>query len=297
MAFHFGTFKVRAGTALVFVAIMLGGLLINHWSFLLLFSIVHFGAWIEYQRLVEKFAPSFTRIDNVHRYGAIFWGFCGLLYATGPQFTLGSFGLHNLAWWPLLIGALVFPLGLMLFRGDDTFKNVRYTLCGLLYISLPLALLVHLRSMPPLGTWVVPGWWIPVFLIASIWVNDTMAYLIGSFIGRTPLTRISPKKTWEGTVGGAVVAVLFCGFVLAPILPGYHDFPEGWRNFQPFVISGIAAVVGTVGDLVESKLKRMAGVKDSGQIMPGHGGFLDRFDSLLLAAPAVWLYLQLCQMV
>jgi phosphatidate cytidylyltransferase len=139
----------------------------------------------------------------------------------------------------------------------------------------------------------VPGYWIPLFVIASIWVNDTMAYLIGSLIGRTPLSKISPKKTWEGTAGGALVAVLFCGFVVAPLLPGYEAFPPLWRSIQPFALAAIAAVVGTLGDLLESKLKRLAGVKDSGQLMPGHGGFLDRFDSLLLAATAVFIYLHL----
>ena len=129
------------------------------------------------------------------------------------------------------------------------------------------------------------GWIFPVVLIASIWINDTMAYIVGSFIGKTPFSKISPKKTWEGTTGGAILCVA------AVSLGGYYLFHLNITSL--IAISSIAAVIGTTGDLLESKLKRMAGVKDSGQIMPGHGGFLDRFDSLILATPFVWLYLVL----
>jgi phosphatidate cytidylyltransferase len=123
-------------------------------------------------------------------------------------------------------------------------------------------------------------------LIASIWINDTMAYIVGSFIGKTPFSSISPKKTWEGTAGGAILAVA------AVTLLGHYAF--GLQDTRSLlVISAIAAVIGTMGDLLESKLKRLAGVKDSGSMMPGHGGFLDRFDSLLLATPFVWLYIRL----
>jgi phosphatidate cytidylyltransferase len=111
-----------------------------------------------------------------------------------------------------------------------------------------------------------------------------MAYIVGSLIGKTPLSKISPKKTWEGTIGGIIlsVAVIF--------LLSYFIFDYGISSYSFMIIAGIASISGTFGDLLESKLKRMAGVKDSGHIMPGHGGFLDRFDSLLVAIPFVWLY-------
>jgi phosphatidate cytidylyltransferase len=119
--------------------------------------------------------------------------------------------------------------------------------------------------------------------VAAIWINDTMAYLVGSFIGKTPLTRISPKKTMEGTIGGIVLSIIIIGII------GFF-FNSDWAStFQLMVIAGVASISGTFGDVLESKLKRMADVKDSGHIMPGHGGFLDRFDSLLLATPFVWL--------
>jgi phosphatidate cytidylyltransferase len=112
-----------------------------------------------------------------------------------------------------------------------------------------------------------------------------MAYIVGSFIGRTPLSKISPKKTWEGTVGGVILTVIVIS-LLAYLTKRISITDAG-------IMSGLAAITGTVGDLFESKLKRMAGVKDSGSIMPGHGGFLDRFDSLLFATLFVWLYVSI----
>jgi phosphatidate cytidylyltransferase len=129
------------------------------------------------------------------------------------------------------------------------------------------------------------GWIIPMILIASIWINDTMAYIVGSFFGKTPFSSISPKKTWEGVAGGAILCVAVVS------LAGRYLFHIEMIHLA--VISIIAAVIGTLGDLLESKLKRTAGVKDSGELMPGHGGFLDRFDSLILATPFVWLYVVL----
>lgn len=158
---------------------------------------------------------------------------------------------------------------------------VKYVPLGLLYITLPIILIIDIR-LHDLKT--VPDDFlkiIPCGIIFSIWINDTMAYIVGSFIGKTPFSKISPKKTWEGTAGGAVL----CVAVIALI--------SWWLNFSVThftIIAATCAIFGTLGDLLESKLKRMAQVKDSGSLMPGHGGFLDRFDSLLIATPFVWVY-------
>ena len=128
------------------------------------------------------------------------------------------------------------------------------------------------------------GYAIPLVLILAIWVNDSLAYIVGSIIGKKPLSTISPNKTWEGTIAGAVLAVLIVTKVLGLYIPIQEKFI--------FIISLTAVIAGTIGDLIESKLKRLAGVKDSGSMMPGHGGFLDRFDSILFATPFVWLILQ-----
>ena len=113
-----------------------------------------------------------------------------------------------------------------------------------------------------------------------------MAYIIGSLIGKTQMSKISPKKTWEGTIGGIILSILVLSLVSY-----FASSQFDWNNILLFgSIAAIASIAGTIGDLLESKLKRMADVKDSGSILPGHGGFLDRFDSLLLATPFVWIY-------
>jgi phosphatidate cytidylyltransferase len=111
-----------------------------------------------------------------------------------------------------------------------------------------------------------------------------MAYIVGSVIGKTPLSAISPNKTWEGTIAGVVLSVVLVTKVMGVYIPMSEKII--------FIISLTAAIAGTFGDLLESKLKRLAQVKDSGSMMPGHGGFLDRFDSILLATPFVWVILQ-----
>ena len=168
---------------------------------------------------------------------------------------------------------------------------------GLLYISLSWGLMMDLYSniefiKPVLRSHGerIDILLLPLFTIGCMWINDTMAYIVGSVIGKTPLSKISPKKTWEGTAGGIILSSILMGYLASRV--------DEWFVFgQPFsswtILAMIAAITGTFGDLFESKLKRMAGVKDSGHIMPGHGGFLDRFDSLLIATPFVWLYVNL----
>jgi phosphatidate cytidylyltransferase len=169
-------------------------------------------------------------------------------------------------------------------------RNSWLLFTSLLYIVLPLVLFADLglnflgvrgavRMFDPL---------LPCAVIFAIWINDTMAYIVGSFIGKTPFSKISPKKTWEGTIGGAILCIA-CIWGLSTIIGRASVIATShW-----LAIAAICAVAGTAGDLFESKLKRLAGVKDSGAVMPGHGGFLDRFDSLLFAAPATWIYVNL----
>lgn len=284
MAFNVATFKTRALTAVIFVVVMLAGLLWNAWSFLLLFTIIHFGCWYEFQRLIAKIDPGYKDISSFHKWGIVLAGYGLMLWMTLDKFTILNFRLEELGWWFLLIGALVIPIGEILFSKNFSLTSILYSLAGLLYISFSWGCMMQLRGDDFLDM----GWIIPMLLIASIWINDTMAYIVGSFIGKTPLSPISPKKTWEGTIGGAILCIVVVTTV------GY--FVLGMTEYiSLIVVSGIAAVMGTLGDLLESKLKRMAGIKDSGSFMPGHGGFLDRFDSLLLATPFVWVYFTFIQ--
>lgn len=220
MPFNLQTFKTRTLTAIVFAIVMLVGLLWNQWSFLILFTIIHFGCWYEFIMLIKKINP--------FNYG--FYLPFGVAYITLP---------------------ILLMIDLLLISSNPKISPVEY------YPVIPCA------------------------IIFSIWINDTMAYIVGSLIGKTPFSKISAKKTWEGTIGGAVL----CISVIA-LFSRLFNF-----NILFFtIIAAICALFGTLGDLLESKLKRMAQVKDSGSLMPGHGGFLDRFDSLLIATPFVWLY-------
>jgi phosphatidate cytidylyltransferase len=295
MALNVKTFKTRSLTAAVFVVVMLTGLLWNHWSFFVLFSIVHFGCWTEYQKLVGLIDPDYTTITPFHKYGVKLAGWCVMLNFTNDQFKLFGVPLHEIGWFLGLLFIFILPIVELLFAKEIKPKNIGYSALGLVYISLSWGLMMDLRcSFIPQsreGHFINLESWLklmPIALIVSIWINDTMAYIVGSLIGKTPFSKISPKKTWEGTIGGAILCVI----VIA--LLGYFTPPAyGHRVIHWIAIAAIAAIVGTAGDLLESKLKRAANVKDSGHIMPGHGGFLDRFDSLLLAIPFVWLYIQL----
>lgn len=172
---------------------------------------------------------------------------------------------------------------------------IKYFPLAILYIIIPVLLMIRMGfsniitadERHFLSASFIYSPLIPCAIIFSIWINDTMAYIVGSLIGKTPFSKISPKKTWEGTLGGALLCVGVIA-LLAMNIPAAAVFPvKHW-----IVIAAICAIFGTAGDLFESKLKRMAGIKDSGSFMPGHGGFLDRFDSFLWAAPVVWVYLR-----
>jgi len=219
MAFDSKTFRTRTLTAIVFSIIMLIGLLWNKWSFIILFTLIHFGCWFEFIFLVKKIDPENYRVKSL----------LGLFYIT-------------------------LPVVLMILMRINNFNDLADN-----YLKI-----------------------IPCGIVFSMWINDTMAYIVGSLMGKTPLSSISPKKTREGTVGGAILCVIVIS------VAGY--FTSFYSVSTWIVISLFCAVFGTLGDLLESKLKRLAAVKDSGTLMPGHGGFLDRFDSMLVAVPFVFVY-------
>lgn len=283
MAFNFSVFKTRTLSALIFVAIMLGGLIYNQWTFLALFTVIHFGCWWEFHRLMDKIEPSYKNLPNLIRYLMVLIGFAYMLYMSNPNaYPIGKWNLHDLGEY-LLIGASgLFLLSVVAFYKKISFNNLLSLLAGFLYISLSWGLMIKLRGRQNLYEQSDAGLIIPIVLIASIWVNDTMAYITGSLFGKRPLSSISPKKTWEGTISGVILSVLVISYG--------GNYLSGVPFRLLILISFLAAVMGTLGDLLESKLKRLAGVKDSGAMMPGHGGFLDRFDSLLLATPYVWLF-------
>jgi len=283
MAFNFSVLKVRTLSAIVFGVIMMAGLFWNSWSFFALFLIIQLGCLFEYQKLIALISPNYKNISILHHWGLLLLGSL-LLMAIGPvDLFLGGINLH-------VIGSRALPFVAILMILADLigqqfkFQNWALSFLGLVYISMSLSLFFQLKRMMS-GTFLGDfGYSIPLVLILAIWINDSLAYIVGSFIGKKPLSSISPNKTWEGTIAGAVLSVLIVTKVLGLYIPIQEKFI--------FIISLTAVIAGTIGDLLQSKLKRLAGVKDSGSMMPGHGGFLDRFDSILLATPFVWLILQ-----
>lgn len=299
MAFNFSVFKVRALSAIVFVLIMLAGLLFNNWSYFVLFLVIQVGCLFEYQKLMRAIFPSYAQISKLHQWGVLVVGVLMMISLAPTDIVLPAFILQklpvayqgiDLRW----IGLKAMPVALMLMMVADVFarkaeiKNVAISFFGFIYISISLSLFYAMRGMflnssmsmffPNIELMV------PILVIVTVWVNDTMAYLVGSFIGRTPISPISPKKTWEGTIAGVILSVVILSIVAGQYIPISAKYL--------YLITFVASVMGNLGDLFESKLKRLAGVKDSGSMMPGHGGFLDRFDSVLIAGPFVWLLLQ-----
>jgi phosphatidate cytidylyltransferase len=289
MAMNWKVFRTRALTALIFVVVMMIGLLWSRWSFFILFSIIHFGCWIEYQQLIGRIDPTYKSITSFHRYGVMIGGWAMMLYAAGNGYEMAGINLSAIGLALGLIFAFALPIVEILFSNQLNLKHVGFSALGLLYISVSWALMISIRSID--AVWAntgnlqyEEGFLIPLVIIFSIWINDTMAYIVGSFIGKTPFSKISPKKTLEGTIGGIILCVVTMGLLA---------YTLHFSVLHTCVIAAIAAIIGTAGDLLESKIKRLATVKDSGSFMPGHGGFLDRFDSLILATPVVWLYIML----
>lgn len=166
-------------------------------------------------------------------------------------------------------------------KNPNPLLNVSLTILGLVYIVLPLSLLPFMNGPTEPQLFGMPAFLLGYLVIT--WVYDTGAYLFGVRIGRTKFfERISPKKTWEGTISGAITAALVTTglWLLVPDIPLYD-----WA-----ILLMIVLVFGTFGDLVESLFKRSLNIKDSGSILPGHGGILDRFDTIFLSAPFVFLY-------
>jgi phosphatidate cytidylyltransferase len=214
-------------------------------------------------------------------------GWCIMMYCSKDNPRTEILSLHDAGLYGGIIFLFILPVTEILYVRKPHLRNMGYSALGLIYISLSLGLLLNLRTYYPGEALDTVNKLLVIVIVLSLWVNDTMAYLVGSLIGRTPLSRVSPKKTWEGTIGGVLFAVIVMGVAGYFLSSGF----EMQAVSQWMIVAAIASVAGTYGDLLQSKLKRMAGVKDSGQILPGHGGFLDRFDSLLFATPFVWLYL------
>ena len=273
---------VRTLSGLVLVAVFVGAVLGSQWSFGALLLLILVGGQTEFYKLARETGLSPQRWMGL-AVGVLLFALNFIVFRQFSRSVTDEAG-GAVLYLLLYIGLLLPTLFVCeLFRRSATpLANLGATLLGVLYVAVPLSLLLYVPVLAGDGVWRPETVLCYIFII---WANDVFAYLVGMSLGRHRLCeRLSPKKSWEGFFGGVIGAVAM-GLVAAWALKGNY---AAWAG-----LAFVASITGVLGDLVESMFKREAGVKDSGQVIPGHGGVLDRFDALLLSAPYVFLYLLL----
>lgn len=269
---------VRSLTGTVFLVVMIGGIVYSPLTMGLLFTVITALAVHEFCDIVSEredvdINPLICSVSGAY----LFLAFYGYLSGWTPT---------PAVFIPYLISMVYLTISELYLQRESPLNNWAYTMMSQMYVALPFSLIPVLGFMsdPAHPMEIQYRWIFPLAVFIFLWTSDTGAYCFGSLFGRHRLfERISPKKSWEGSVGGACVSMA------AACAVAHFDssltLPQ-WLGFALVVV-----VFGTWGDLVESLLKRQLGIKDSGNILPGHGGMLDRFDSSLLAIPAVVVYL------
>ncbi|WP_348810956.1 phosphatidate cytidylyltransferase [Flavobacterium maritimum] len=285
----------RGISGAIYIALLLSAILFSTESFIILFGIFLIIATYEFCNLVQlnKILPVFfasllyTTISLISFYKVETENYINTIQNKNIALTIDIEQL-NLT---LLVLTLIVSIKCIIFLFDDTVQSIstpsKYIyLLG--YILLPFIFIIKISfGIKDYNPKIIIG------LFILIWTNDTFAYLVGKSIGKHKLfERISPKKTIEGFIGGVVFAI-FTGYLISKL---YIKASPSFSEKSILIWTSIALIVGvfgTIGDLVESKFKRIAGIKDSGKIMPGHGGILDRLDSVIFVAPIVYLFYQL----
>lgn len=271
---------VRTLSGLVLVAVFVGAVLGSQWSFGALLLLILVGGQTEFYKLARETGLSPQRWMGL-AVGVLLFALNFIVFRQFSRSVTDEAG-GAVLYLLLYIGLLLPTLFVCeLFRRSATpLANLGATLLGVLYVAVPLSLLLYVPVLAGDGVWRPETVLCYIFII---WANDVFAYLVGMSVGRHRLCeRLSPKKSWEGFFGGIAGAVVM-GIVAARMLDGNMWVWAG--------LALVAAVSGVLGDLVESMFKRAAGVKDSGRLIPGHGGVLDRFDAMLLSAPFVFVYM------
>ena len=273
---------VRTLSGLVLVAVFVGAVLGSQWSFGALLLLILVGGQTEFYKLARETGLSPQRWMGL-AVGVLLFALNFIVFRQFSRSVTDEAG-GAVLYLLLYIGLLLPTLFVCeLFRRSATpLANLGATLLGVLYVAVPLSLLLYVPVLAGDGVWRPETVLCYIFII---WANDVFAYLVGMTFGRHRLCeRLSPKKSWEGFFGGLAGAVA-TGLAAAYALDANYWVWGG--------LALVASLSGVAGDLVESMFKLEAGVKDSGQVIPGHGGVLDRFDALLLSAPYVFLYLLL----
>jgi phosphatidate cytidylyltransferase len=264
-------FQKRVVFGIAGVIVMLTGIILSPWGFFLIFFLTCLFSLLEFFKLLKSEGFS------VPGYYGTFAGISIYIFS----FLVEAEFIHEEFFFVLCpIFSLIFLIQLYR-KEENAFISLAFTFLGIIYIAIPNSMLVV--SAYSKGSY---SWQIVVGILLLVWANDTGAYFTGKAFGRHKLfARISPRKTWEGSVGGLLLALLIA------LVESY--FFSDLYIWQWFCISIIVVVTGTLGDLVESMFKRSIEIKDSGSSIPGHGGFLDRFDSLMFSVPFVTVFLQL----
>lgn len=295
------SFLIRTATAILLVAVMLWAILAGPYSFLGFFTLLLFGILWEFYTLI-----------NVSREVHIIRPLHSL--AGALLFVLMFLDASHLTPTSILLGYVFYLMILFISRlytkQENPIREIAYIILGQVYIAIPFAMLsgiaFHTQAFP-LGE--VLKDYSPLFILSLfffIWINDTGAYLTGMTCSQLINThklfpRVSPKKTWEGVYGGVIFAMLLGWGLSYDFIWNLFgiDLHEGLRlsTLQWIGMGLVVSIFSTYGDLFESFIKRGVGVKDSGNLLPGHGGLWDRFDSLILAAPAALCYLAACAML
>jgi len=283
-------FWQRIITGSLFLVVMIGSIILSFESFVILFGVVMMIATHEYIKITSVFtSPNKWVLYIVNGLFYFIIGFY-LLYKIPDAYNSKIvklfkyfLGQRLFLFLSLFITVLIFITELFR-KKEKPFENIAYTVLGFIYIAVPFVLLVQAFS-PVIGNY---SFYKVLSYFLILWAADSFAYVWGKLLGKHKLApNISAGKTIEGTIGGIITAV-------ALSLLGPTVFPQVDFTYTEWIVfAAIIAIVAVPSDLSESLLKRQAGVKDSGKILPGHGGILDRFDSVLLTAPVIYIYIQI----
>ncbi|HZK02926.1 MAG TPA: phosphatidate cytidylyltransferase [Bacteroidaceae bacterium] len=272
----------RSITGVLFVILVIFCLLSGQFWFAGLFAIIVMLTLKEYVLLIN-------RLQNVYL-SSIWVPFSGLLLFLA--FFIYNSGLSNsTVFAPFLLSLIYLFVRELFLKSNNPITNLALSVLGLVYVAFPFSLLTTLAfNIDKVCGPNSYSYLIPITLFIIIWCNDIGAYCVGRTIGKHKLfEHISPNKTWEGSIGGAIFSIA-ASLILSLSIPNVYGHLPIWAWIGMAVV---IVVFGTLGDLVESLLKRSLKIKDSGKILPGHGGLLDRFDSTLIAIPATTVYLMI----
>ncbi len=267
----------RILSGIIYIVLIYFGTTGNPWLFAGLMAVFFILCYIEYVDITELSDKLYIVLAFLGS-GAVFYYFSVYLFSHESAFVLQSLAFAG----PLLFLLVCFTI---VFSSNELYIEFGKATVAVVYLAVPFSLALTIPQVHyDLGREVITNEILIIFIL--IWISDIMAYVFGSLWGKHKMApKISSGKTWEGAAGGFIFTVL-TGFII-----GKYILPDSHLNW--IIISLIVAVCAPIGDIVESKLKRSFNAKDSGKLIPGHGGFLDRLDSFIFVIPMVYLYLLL----